>query len=255
MLEGFSATTHTQSADFVPTSNNSISAAKLLENVESSKYPGKKLLDRSKIVDENGEPLKVYHGTNDDFYIFDKKLLGLNTDDNASDEDYAKTAHLGFWFTSEEKGIASSISRKMIPCFLNIRYPEEFSSLAGLAEELGYHEEVQNLADEWGVDGFILKRDEEFGGRSYVATSPNQIKSATENNGDFSADNDDIRYSIIGEKGALSLDLAEEQEPKPIGHGAFGDIYDQFKGKPQEAISFLIKKKGGEALVCYTMTR
>lgn len=34
----------------------------------------------------------------------------------------------------------------------------------------------------------------------------------------------------------------------PIGHGAFGDIYDQFKGKPQEAIEFLSEKQGGEAI-------
>lgn len=34
----------------------------------------------------------------------------------------------------------------------------------------------------------------------------------------------------------------------PIGHGAFGDIYDQFKGKPQEAIEFLSEKQSGEAI-------
>lgn len=37
-------------------------------------------------------------------------------------------------------------------------------------------------------------------------------------------------------------------EPQPIGKGDFGDIYDQFRGKPKEAIDFLTKKKGGEAL-------
>ena len=36
-LEGTLETTHTQGADFVPTSNNSITAAKLLQNVESDK--------------------------------------------------------------------------------------------------------------------------------------------------------------------------------------------------------------------------
>lgn len=38
------------------------------------------------------------------------------------------------------------------------------------------------------------------------------------------------------------------QSIKPIGTGDFGDIYDQFKGKPQEAIEFLMEKKGGEAV-------
>jgi len=35
---------------------------------------------------------------------------------------------------------------------------------------------------------------------------------------------------------------------QPVGHGAFGDIYDQFRGKPQEAIFFLSQKRGGEAV-------
>lgn len=34
----------------------------------------------------------------------------------------------------------------------------------------------------------------------------------------------------------------------PIGQGAFGNIYDQFRGKPQQAIAFLLHKKDGEAL-------
>ena len=40
----------------------------------------------------------------------------------------------------------------------------------------------------------------------------------------------------------------ESIEPQPIGVGAFGEIYDQFKGKAKEAIDFLTKKKGGEAI-------
>lgn len=35
------------------------------------------------------------------------------------------------------------------------------------------------------------------------------------------------------------------EEPKPIGKGPFGDIYDQFKGKPKEAFDFLLKKRSG----------
>ncbi|HZK03876.1 MAG TPA: hypothetical protein VFC94_05655 [Bacteroidaceae bacterium] len=40
----------------------------------------------------------------------------------------------------------------------------------------------------------------------------------------------------------------EGSEPKPIGTGAFGAIYDQFKGKPKEAVVFLMEKREGEAL-------
>ena len=42
--------------------------------------------------------------------------------------------------------------------------------------------------------------------------------------------------------------LAENKQPKPSGKGDFGDIYDCFKGKPKEAIDFLLKNKNGEAI-------
>ena len=35
---------------------------------------------------------------------------------------------------------------------------------------------------------------------------------------------------------------------KPIGSGDFGPIYDQFKGKPNKAVKFLMSQKDGEAL-------
>lgn len=35
---------------------------------------------------------------------------------------------------------------------------------------------------------------------------------------------------------------------RPVGIGDFGPIYNQFEGKPQEAIAFLMKKKDGECL-------
>lgn len=39
----------------------------------------------------------------------------------------------------------------------------------------------------------------------------------------------------------------QEDEPKPIGKGAFGNIYDAFKGKAKRAIDFLRKLQSGEA--------
>lgn len=37
LMEGLSGATHTQGADFTPTSNNSISVAKLLQNIDTVK--------------------------------------------------------------------------------------------------------------------------------------------------------------------------------------------------------------------------
>ena len=59
-------TTHAQNADFVPTSNDSITGAKLLKGIENSK--GLPILNSSKVVDENGEPKVVYHQTNKTIY-------------------------------------------------------------------------------------------------------------------------------------------------------------------------------------------
>lgn len=48
----------------------------------------------SKVVDEKGNPLVVYHGTNADFDVFDKSKLGSLTD--------AYSAKKGFWFTDSK---------------------------------------------------------------------------------------------------------------------------------------------------------
>ena len=38
------------------------------------------------------------------------------------------------------------------------------------------------------------------------------------------------------------------QEPKPIGHGFFGNVYNQFKGKVMQAVKFLTKHGSGDLL-------
>lgn len=49
----------------------------------------------SKIVDENGEPLMVFHGTNSDFYEFDERSIG-----SANDEGFYGR---GFYFTFQKE--------------------------------------------------------------------------------------------------------------------------------------------------------
>lgn len=60
-------------------SKSSISVAKLLNEVYSTKQNGEKLLNASKIVDENGEPMVVYHDTNSRIFI--NRETGENWDD------------------------------------------------------------------------------------------------------------------------------------------------------------------------------
>ena len=45
-----------------------------------------------------------------------------------------------------------------------------------------------------------------------------------------------------------TTEAVAENAMQPIGHGFFGDIFDQFKGKVKEALNFLLRHKGGDLL-------
>ena len=67
-------------------------------------------------------------------------------------------------------------------------------------------------------DGVILENIDDEGGKGryglpstgYIIFDPNQAKSATHNTGGFSRTSDNILASFIGERGAASMDRAEE---------------------------------------------
>lgn len=193
----------------------------------------------SKVVDKNGEPMVVWHGRSAEFNTFEKKegvrfIMGL--------EDKVKAE--GFFF-SPDKGLAeefaSNSSRhrggkaNVVPCFLNIRRPMDLTgedydriyedvtgweymvgmdtqdNLWGIMDEEGMADKIK----EKGYDGaiFVEEVDDSYEPTkiSYCAMDANQIKSAENNNGDFSADNNDIRFSLAGERGAAAADKAEER--------------------------------------------
>ena len=65
----------------------------------------------------------------------------------------------------------------------------------------------------------------------------------------------DLRDAVRPESPEIGLNEANaraseaaEGEPQPIGIGDFGPIYDQFRGKPKEAIGFLSRQHSGEAI-------
>lgn len=200
----------------------------------------------SKVVDENGEPMVVWHGRSAEFNTFEKKegvrfIMGL--------EDKVKAE--GFFF-SPDKGLAeefaSNSSRhrggkaNVVPCFLNIRRPmdltgEDFDriyedvtgweymvgmdtqdNLWGIMDEEGMADKIK----EKGYDGaiFVEEVDDSYEPTkiSYCALDANQIKSAENNNGDFSADNNDIRFSLAGERGAADMveDLKSLNTPSEV---------------------------------------
>lgn len=149
----------------------------------------------SKVVDAEGKPLVVYHGTFADFSKFSDRRLGENTDDNASSEPYAQTSRVGFWFNTAPMGGSSAGYTVDMPVYLSIQNPKREMSLDWLAQGLestkGRTYRRQLIAE--GYDGLVLA-DEEFGGESWVAFRPEQIKSATGNRGTFDGTNPDIRF-------------------------------------------------------------
>ncbi len=198
-------------------------------NTVNKKEPGA-IPEASRVVDENDEPLVVYHGTDTDFTTFKNETLGGNTVGNANQEARAATSFLGHWFASEPVG--DHLGAEMeIPVFLNIKDPYYFDTLDDLVYDL--EEEViqeKGLEDPYEVedyydvlreavrgdylssykngdyDGIIIKDDTEFDVTSFVAFSPNQIKSATGNTGAFGKSNPDIRFSM-----AKTLGVSREQ--------------------------------------------
>ena len=165
----------------------------------------------SKVVDENGEPRVVYHGTYGDFTVFDKAMIGSATD-------YGLWGR-GFYFTNMEN---TPYGNKKLALFLNFRNPFIFNDYKS-AEEIGdylniwdgnFHEDdrfgifrpyargaaqIAGSAQERGHDGLIAVMGK---WTEYIAFEPNQIKSATDNRGTFDPKNPDITFSVIGPNAA-----------------------------------------------------
>jgi hypothetical protein len=183
----------------------------------------------SKVVDESGEPLVVYHGTNSDFNVFSNDKLKSQTGN--------PTAMLGHFF-SPNAGEASRYAKdfggteggNVMPVYLRIQNPKRLtykqmndiamSMFDSSAQDNAYRTEggkqgikaAKNRAAEMatalreqliseGHDGAVVR----IGGNDeWIAFFPEQIKSATGNIGTFDTTNPDIRYSLRDKLGMYS---------------------------------------------------
>lgn len=186
----------------------------------------------SKIVDEAGEPLVVYHGTNAEFTEFNPGTRGSNTA-------WANT-NLGFYFIAD-RSLAQEFAEQsggdvVVDAYLSVQQPltltreELFSNesqaatiweaitgerlsnqdaLDAINEEIGLGEladtmealatdDAKAIMERDGYDGVISEYGD--GQLEYVAFRPEQIKSATGNNGDFDPNNLDIMFSRTGNR-------------------------------------------------------
>ena len=153
----------------------------------------------SKVVDENGEPLVVYHGSkNKNFSIFDYN--------------YLRKADSGFFFSSD-KEYAKQFG-DVREFFLNIKNP----NITNIPLNIDNVEKLLTVDYKEGTDGIQGHDDTNTNEnlyhskkQEYVAFRPNQIKSATDNIGTFSTEDnriDRFEDTILNENNKLT----EEQK-------------------------------------------
>ena len=195
----------------------------------------------SKIVDENGEPMVVYHGGTfavdnfvpnarmhfgtkkaalqrvlDEGYGYDEWQVIANEDgtyswkyEDSNDANYDKQS--SSTFATEEEAMEDAVKQMdgdvvISSSFLNIRNLERTDDANN-----SWDDTIEAVKDENpNVDGIVYENwYEDKGSDSYIAINPNQIKSATDNVGTYSNGSDDIRFSFIGEKGAKALGMLD----------------------------------------------
>lgn len=155
----------------------------------------------SKVVDENGEPLVVYHGTpNYGFSKFEPKV-NYFTKDKETAEGYSL----------DEYGIERKDSG-IYEVFLNIKKPHPVDSYGYLINTNVY------IADLWaGIDinsGKFKDYDGVIDSNTLVIYNSNQVKSATRNKGEFSRTNNNIYQSTREERIDNVNDLINAAKPE-----------------------------------------
>ena len=156
----------------------------------------KKWFGDSKAVDENNQPLVVYHGTTEDFDTF-------RTEDGAffSDDSKSVGESLELYTLSDTPNIGQNVK----PVYLSIENPkvyttdEEYESFVQNRSQ-SFSDNKEKLISE-GYDGIIYKPEEPSMGQKttenyYVAFEPNQIKSAIGNKGTFDPGDARITYQL-----------------------------------------------------------
>lgn len=177
-------------------------------SVDTESPEFKRWFGDSKVVDADGKPLVVYHGTDADFSVFEETFKG--------------NFGSGIYFAGNEDE-ALAYGEKAVAVYLSIENPWEVNADwdSKLAEEEDFDSPSvdavlslpngRDLLDEakngdgmygsafrqavrrLGHDGIIVSYPD--GSKEYVAFSPTQIKSAISNTGEFSDTNPDIRYT------------------------------------------------------------
>lgn len=175
----------------------------------------KKWFGDSKVVDENGEPLVVYHGTGKVFDAFKRGRAGIFFSPNPL---VASKFAADDMLSAGDSSVVTE-SANVLPVYISMEKPFDASKKSDVAKVVAELEDKKDVArfkdgaskldwqsledfsefiEQAGFDGYFVK---EFGEENVVVFNPTQIKSATGNIGTYDPENPDIRYqrdSITG---------------------------------------------------------
>lgn len=161
----------------------------------------------SKVVDENGEPLVVYHGSDAEFEVFDRTKGRSGMDIQ------------GMFFSPwdyESEGYGKNVRA----FFLNIKNPatgsKSYEVFSKYKSENYAGIKARDELEHSGYDG-VASGDMEDEDLEFIAFEPNQIKSATDNNGAFSPDDANIYH----QKDSLDNDMADGDNESRISDAVF----------------------------------
>lgn len=145
----------------------------------------------SKVRDEEGRLLTVYHGSDKEFFVFDRTKARANMDIQGS-------------FFSPWEIDAQGYGGKVGEYYLNIVNPASeamgYKALKKFQGQNGAGIKAREYLQSLGYDGV------NNGGEEYIAFESNQIKSVTNQT---PTENPDVRYSMRGENWKPTLDKVE----------------------------------------------
>jgi hypothetical protein len=172
----------------------------------SSSAAFKKWFGSSKVVDAEGKPLVVYHGTDAEFDAFDNAKIGSRTDPGFFGA--------GHYFVDNEAN-AARWGNRTIAAYVALENPLVVSGITDFVQKAGqrktegkqaYAQEMQRVTSDLiskGYDGVMYRRSD--GTTQVIAFRPEQIKSAIGNQGTFDPTNPNILLS----KAALNDSITE----------------------------------------------
>jgi hypothetical protein len=157
-----------------------------------------KWFGKSKVVDEEGNPLIVYHGTNSNFSEFkSSNFIGTHGEKDQIE---------GIYFTDNKEGanwyaLVENDPRFLKAVYLYMKKPYYSDNYNQLKKELNIDKlkDVRTELIKNDYDGLIIKNGFYSGGgpfKLFLVFDSNQIKSATNNNGIFNISNPNINESI-----------------------------------------------------------